>query len=226
MSLDQDWNAGGSALIPNTGKPGLRDILDPLHGLGSLTALKAILPDNRSSGQPARVTVGAARGKWRWHATSTLTGDDIMVVTPADAPTAGRWIREVGSYMNLALAIAFGTADAAILYMMPTGFELDLLSSAFEVTTSFTGGTDAAIGASSSQSGLSTKGDLLGGSGGDVLATLVSTGVKYKGTKGTKMGTPSARLVGGSTIRNDRIVDAFTAGVGIAHFAGNVLLTP
>jgi hypothetical protein len=226
MSLAQDWNSGGSALIPGTGKPGLRDLLSPLHGLSGLTALKAVPESESSDGAPARVLAGAARGGWRYHAASVLAGDDVMVVAPADGRTAGRWIREVGSYLDIALAFTFATLDAASLYALPTGFELDLLSSAWEIGTSMTGGTTPAIGISSGQTGLSTKGDILGGAAGDLTATLVSTGAKYKGTTGAKMGTPSARLVGGNGFRFDRIADAFAAGAGTAHIGAAVIVVP
>jgi hypothetical protein len=226
MSLASDWNSGGSALVPNNSKPGLRDILDPLHGASSLAALKAITPDNRSDGQLARVVSGAGAGPWRYSASSSLTGDDLLVATPADAPTAGRWLREFGSDVDLVLPADFNKADAAVLYTVPVGFRLYLGIPFWEVGTSWTGGASSAIGLSSSNAGLSTKGDLLGGASGDVAAGLLSTGAFAKGTIGAKMGKPAAVLSAGETIKFDRITSAFTAGAGNAHVPVLVAAVP
>jgi hypothetical protein len=124
--------------------------------------------------------------------------------------------------VHLKLAIAFGTADAAVLCTIPTGLNLQILSAYWEVTTSFTGGSSSAIGVSSDATDYSTKGDILGGATGDVLATLVSTGVKYKGgTIGAKFGTNGIVVVpAGKVIRFDRITSVFTAGAGFVHIAG------
>lgn len=124
---------------------------------------------------------------------------------------------------HLKLPIAFGTADAAILFTVPTltngAAALQIDSLYWEITTSFTGGASSAIGVSSSNTNFSTKGDLLGGASGDVAATLVSTGVTYKGgTLGTKFGSNGKiMLIAGDTIRFDRITSAFTAGAGYVH---------
>jgi hypothetical protein len=124
--------------------------------------------------------------------------------------------------VHLKLAIAFGTADATALFTMPTGLNLQVLSAFWEVTTSFTGGSSSAIGISSDDTDLSTKGDILGGATGDVLATLVSTGRLYKGgTLGAKFGTNGIVVVrSGKIIRFDRITSAFTAGAGFVHLSG------
>lgn len=124
---------------------------------------------------------------------------------------------------HLKLPISFATADAAVLFTVPTltnGASAIKLDSLFwEVTTSFTGGSSSAIGISSSSSLYNTKGDLLGGATGDVLATLVSTGGKLKtGTAGAKVvSTVKNYLVAGDTLRFDRIASVFTAGAGFLH---------
>lgn len=226
MSLARDWNSGGANAVPGASKPNLRDLMNAQHGQASLTALKALAPGERSDGMQCRATAGPAAGFWRWSAASTLTGDDLLVVNPADAPSAGRWHREVGSHVDLPLAFAFGTADAAVLYTVPAGFELAPGTLFWEVLADMTGGASSAIGLSSNNAGLSTKGDLLGGAAGDVAATLVAAGQKAKGTKGAKQGTPSAYLVGANTIRFDRITSLFTAGNGIAHVGVRVVVSP
>lgn len=197
-----------------------------LSPVANLAALKALASASRSDGMFARVLGTPGQGAWHYNAASTLTGDDTLVATPSDAPSAGRWIRNEGDSVDLALPVDFNKADAAVLYTVPAGFELAIETSFWEVAVAFTGGASSAIGLSSSNAGNSTKGDLLGGSGGDVAATLVATGQKAKGTKGTKVGAPSAYLVGGDTIRFDRITSAFTAGSGIAHVIVTVCVTP
>lgn len=129
---------------------------------------------------------------------------------------------------HLKLAIAFGTADAATLYTIPTGLKVEVERAYWEVTTSFTGGTSSAIGVSSANADYSTKGDILGGASGDVAATLVSTGRVYKGgTVGAKFGTNGmVVLVGGDVVRFDRITSAFTAGAGFVHLTGTLIETP
>jgi hypothetical protein len=88
----------------------------------------------------------------------------------------------------------------------------------WEVTTGFTGGSSSAIGISSSNStGHTTKGDLLGGSGGDVAATLVAG--YPSGTIGADIAA-GLMMVAADTVRFDRITSAFTAGAGAAHLVG------
>ena len=88
----------------------------------------------------------------------------------------------------------------------------------WEVTTGFTGGSSSAIGLNSSQSGHTTAGDVLGGSGGDVTALL--------GTAGIKEATIGADVAAGlvlraaETIKFNRITSNFTAGAGYAHVVG------
>jgi hypothetical protein len=123
-----------------------------------------------------------------------------------------------GETFALKLAIDYTLADAAVLYTVPANLpKIRIVSVFWEVTTAFTGGTSAAIGLSSSATGFTTKGMIHGGSSGDVLATLVA-GYKV-GTQGTGF-TSAPKVVvlpAGSTIRFDRITDAFTAGAGFVH---------
>lgn len=121
----------------------------------------------------------------------------------------------------LALPVDFTKADAAVLYTVPTGIRLSVGRSFWEVTTPFTGGSSSAIGLSSSNAAYNTKGDLLGGAAGDVLAGLTAG---FKGTIGAKVASQGVIvLVGGDTIRFDRIVSAFTAGAGLAHIPVQLL---
>lgn len=121
----------------------------------------------------------------------------------------------------VALPVTFATADAAVLFTLPTGYRAIVGRCLWEVTTAFTGGTSSAIGLSSSNASYTTKGDLLGGASGDVLAGL-TTG--FKGTTGAKLATQGlVVLAAGDTIRFDRITSVFTAGAGLAHVTLHLL---
>jgi hypothetical protein len=180
----------------------------------TLAALKALDVTEHFHGERFMVGVNT----YYYHSTSALTGDDIFVVAPTTG--AGRYLLAPGAGFDIAVAIAFGTADAAILATVPTGARLMIGRNYWEVTADFTGGSSSAIGLSSSATGFSTKGDLLGGSGGDVAATLVASAVYAPGTVGAK--SPSI-LKAASTVRFDRITSAFTAGTGFAHIVGVTL---
>jgi len=118
----------------------------------------------------------------------------------------------------LNLAISSATANGAVLFTVPDGHYLRINRAWWNVQTGFTGGSSSAIGLSSSNSAYSTAGDILGGSSGDVAATLVSTGGGQKGgTIGAKFGSNGVVVLGpGDTIKFDRITSAFTAGSGYA----------
>ncbi len=189
--------------------------------VADLTALKAIAAANRYTGMVAMVQADGSL--WRFAAASTLTGDDMLVAAPAAG--TGKWIR-VDKSVDITAEVTKDTADAAVLYTVPAGFVLGLGVPWQHVTTSWTGGSSSAIGCSSSNAGLSTKGDLLGGATGDVAAGLLSTGAYAKGTVGAKIGKPGAVLVGGETILHDKITSAFTAGAGVDHFPVTVLVAP
>ena len=171
-----------------------------------------------------------------WHPTSEVTADDQLVIIPDDrnmavdtalaANLAGRWLAVPGQVVNLAFPITKDTADAAVLYTMPTGARLAVQDLFWEVTTAFTGGSSSAIGVSTtktSPTNWSTKGDLLGGSGGDVEATLI-VGAHIAGTIGTDMDTLAkargASWVAADLFRFDRITSAFTVGAGYVHVRG------
>jgi hypothetical protein len=132
--------------------------------------------------------------------------------------------------IHLRLAIAFTTADAAVLYTVPTGVKIEVDKVYWQIATSFTGGSSSAIGVSSANAAYNTKGDLLGGASGDVAAVVISTGSPYKGTVGAKMAkavagtTAVVVLVAGDTIRFDQVTSTFTAGAGFVHLTGTLLV--
>jgi hypothetical protein len=194
--------------------------------VATVAALKA-LDDVADLVHGNEVTVDADGSRWRFHSTSALTGDDILVVTPTATAyaSAGRWLRAVGR-TTLYLPFTFATADGATLLTVPTGCALKLDSAHWKITTGFTGGSSSAIGVDSSID--TTAGDLLGGSGGDVAATLVAGIVA--GTVGTVMDTDaelhSKILPAGATVRLQRITSAFTAGAGAVGLVVDILAHP
>ncbi len=191
--------------------------------VASLTELKAIPANRRDAGMLAVNTTDGSR--WRFHGTSALTGDDILVVAPSAG--SGRWLRDLGA-AELAMPIAFGTADAAVLLTVPAGCLLKIDEFAWKVSANWTGGSSSAIGVSSSnKTSLTTKGDLLGGATGDVEATLVAaSGLCAMGTIGAGYDTLAKRRplwIPTETIRFDRITSAFTAGTGFVLAAATIL---
>ena len=186
--------------------------------VATMAALRALSdPGDLVHGNECRVDADGS--EWVFHSTSTLTGDNLLVATP-DATayaSAGRWLRKTG-YVDLAMAIAHGTADAAVLATLPTGARLFVQGGYWEVTTGFTGGSSSAIGLNSSQSGHTTAGDVLGGSGGDVTALLGTAGIK-EATIGADVAAGMV-LRAAETIKFNRITSNFTAGAGYAHVVG------
>lgn len=162
--------------------------------------------------------------RYVWNATSVLTADDIFVIAPTVGAT-GRYLLAPGYVFDLSIAIAFGTADAAVLATLPTSMYALIGRSYWEVTADWTGGSSSAIGVSSGQAPNSTKGDLLGGASGDVLATLVASAVRTLGTVGAKV-AGGILLKPTNTVRFDRVTSAFTAGTGNVHLVGQVVANP
>jgi len=129
----------------------------------------------------------------------------------------------LGAYKHLKLPIAFGTANSAVLFTVPTlpngCAGLYIGRAWWEVTTSFTGGASSAIAITTSNTNYNATGALLGGAG-EVAATLVSTGAKYKpGTLGASYAATNGIIVlaTADTIVFQRVTSAFTAGAGFVH---------
>lgn len=225
--IPNELGEGGSHLAPSgSGEPSLLTLLRRGFKtvgavVATMAALKAVIADEREEGQVRLVTADGSR--WRFASASTLAGDDLLVVSPTAG--TGKWLR-VDTFVDLVLPFTFATTDAEVLWTVPAGWRVKLLVPFWKIGTSLTGGVASAIGLSSSNAGLNTKGDMLGGAAGDVAAGLLSTGAFAKGTIGTKALTPGAVLIGGETILFDRITSAFTAGAGDAHVPIGVLLAP
>lgn len=183
-------------------------------GVADKTALKGIAAASRHDGM--LVMVRADGSLWRFVAASTLSSDEAEELAIEPSAGAGCWLRADKAAV-LKLPIGFGTADGAAILTVPAGFVLRLTGFPFwDITTSFTGGSSSAIGVSTDVTGYDTKGDLLGGASGDVLAGLTA-GIRA-GTLGGELddhvGFQALALVEGDEIQFDRITSAFTAGAG------------
>lgn len=194
--------------------------------LALMKAEPTLSTNNASLMSPGRVERCRALNhqSYYWHETCALTGDDQLVITPTDrlaASLPGRWLAKPMSVIDLALPFTFATADGATLYTVPTGCYLRVVRGYWEITTACTGGSSSAIGLASDQTPHNTAGDLLGGSGGDVEATLV-VGDYIEGTVGADQAA-GIILKPGKLVTFERITSVFTAGAGNAHLICEVL---
>lgn len=183
--------------------------------VADVTALAAIAASARTDGM--HCVVQADNSIWVFASSSTAADTTASLVVTPGAGT-GRWIRS-GKSVNLKLAVSKDATDTAVLFTVPAGMRLRVDQALWEVTTPFTGGTSSAIGISSSNSGYSTKGDILGGSSGDLTTGL---GAGFSGTAGAKATGPIV-LIAADTIRFDRIASAFTAGAGFVHISATLI---
>lgn len=203
--------------------PDTRTAIAPrISSVATLTTLKAVTAKQRDHGQVKFVESNGSR--WYFHSTSELTGDDQLVVEPTSG--TGRWLLCPGT-VKLSLPITFSTADAAVLLTVPTGALMLLRKFYWTISADFTGGSSSAIGVSSTKTGFTTKGDLLGGATGDVAAALTLALSPADGTIGAKMDTVgelhTTLWKAADIIRFDRITSAFTAGTGTVSVVVDLL---
>lgn len=143
------------------------------------------------------------------------TRDQLATFPPAIAEAM---IGVSGTYNGtLTIPFTFATADAAVLYTVPSGYRMQIVDATWEPTVSFTGGAASAIGLKSSNAGYATAGDLLGGAAGDVAAGLTAVpATPFKRTVGAKIAA-GVWLIAADTIIFNRITSAFAAGAGNVH---------
>jgi hypothetical protein len=220
---------GGAGIVPGYPMPDGENLITYLRSalgqsvkpVASVAAIKAITAANRQAGTIVLNT--ADQSLWRFHATSALTGDDLLVITPTAGD--GRWLRLPGPAV-LSVAITYATANNAVLWTVPTGARIRPVDFYWGVTSSFTGGTVSAIGVSSNKANYTTAGDLLGGATGDVLATLAAAATPIFGTIGAGFDTVAKRRaiwLPTDNLKFNRITSAFTAGVGTVNVVCDVL---
>lgn len=194
--------------------------LGDISGL-SITQLKAlVLQDSLEDGRLVHLDTG---NTYKFDITSSLAADDQFVIAPANG--AGRYLLAEGYPFDLALPIAFGLADAAVLVTAPTSYIGLIGRSYWEITTNWTGGSSSTIGVSADTAPDDTQGDILGGAAGDLAATLVAAGGSLLGTIGANV-AGGIILKGGVAVQYDEITSAFTAGDGFAHLVGQTVSNP
>lgn len=180
----------------------------------------------KSDSADGQLAVDNATGKmWRFSAACALTGDNLVVAGSGSGN--GRWLLMPGKHV-IYLPITFATADAAVLWTVPTGAVFNLRSLFWKVTADFTGGASSAIGVSSTRTGFTTKGDLLGGAAGDVAAVLTAALSPNPGTIGAKIDAltnveMNALWFATHVIRFDQITSAFAAGSGSVGLSVDLL---
>ena len=189
-------------------------------------ALQGLAAKYRCDGQLAFVK--ADRSLWMYDAASALTTDAASELALEPTAGDGAWLRADHAFVAK-LPIAFGMADGATIWTIPEGFAVRATGLPYwEVTTAWTGGSSAAIGISSSRTGFTTAGDVLGGAAGDVLATLVAGIVA--GTVGTGFDSlaeiQAALFEEGDTFRYEEITSAFTAGAGFVCLPVHIATAP
>lgn len=213
--------------MPNYGETLARSVaLRISASVATLAALAAIPARDRDPGMLALVT--ADNSQWVFSSSSSAAdASQNLVVTPAAG--SGRWLRVPGT-LNLALPFTFATADAAVLFTVPTGALLLIRKLFWTITADFTGGSSSAIGVSSTKTGFTTKGDLLGGASGDVAATITAALSPANGTIGAKVDTVgelhTTLWKAADILRFDRITSAFTAGTGAVSVVADLLANP
>lgn len=227
-----EGGAGNVPKYPYRGEDGSEeDLVSLLRGarnriaaaVADLTALKAIAAADRAVGMIVHKQDDGSL--WRF-VSSSVTGDDIVIATPSAG--SNRWARMPGKAV-LSLAFTYATANNAVLWTVPTGCIFLPDEFFWTVSTTFAGGTSSALGVNSSKTSYTTAGDLLGGAGGDVAATLTAPTPVTKpifGTVGAGFDDIAKRrmaLVAGDTIKLNRIASAFTSGVGAVNIRGTLL---
>lgn len=212
-----DGGAGlsrGQKIRTASGDIYLKDILSSAHTeAATVAAAQALGADDRDGVILVRSTL-FGRGRFRWDADSTAndtSGQLSIRPTSIDSGDPGRWMRDEAAF-PLYVEATFATANNAVLYTVPTGFQLQLISRPFAtVTQSYASVGGAAFGLSSSNSAYNTAGDLFGGATGSLSAALAA-GIRA-GTIGAKLASQGlVVLVAGDTIKADVFTSTFEAG--------------
>jgi hypothetical protein len=205
------------------GEEATRRLSNLLDSVATKTTLKAVPSDRRHHGLIKMVEADGSL--WRFHSSSTAADtSENVVLTPSTG--SGRWLRLCGA-MNLALPFTFATADAVVLFTVPTGALMLVRKLFWTISADLTGGSSSAIGVSSTKTGFTTKGDLLGGASGDVAASLTAALSPANGTIGAKVDTVgelhTTLWKAADILRFDRITSAFTAGSGSVNAVVDLL---
>lgn len=215
-----NYDAAGNAMLAFASAGGATPV-------ATVALMQALSASQVTNGQIFHVLADGSL--WRYAAASVLTteaGGGPFLVATATTAAVGAFLRMASGPIDLQLPVTSATLDTAVLYTVPTGFRLRITVPFWSVSTTFTTSSAGAAALKSSNAGLATAGDILGGASGDLVATLVSTGAYAKGTVGVKIGKPAAVLSAGDTIIFNLIAGTYTAGAGIAHVPVEILLAP
>ncbi len=116
----------------------------------SITTLKQIPANKRVNGQVFQILTGDGQNTlWQWVDAATATGDDVLAITPSDAPSTGRFMRCPGAAM-LAVTFFATTPSGTALLTVPSATILQPLDFGVRVSRRFTGVASALAGLSSS----------------------------------------------------------------------------
>jgi hypothetical protein len=196
LRTDGNFLGAGAGIVPGSrsGKYGvnLPDVLDSIYAGYTKTAAIA-LPEKSLRG---RIWIDDQPYVWAPDCTVNDTSN-LLALRPtiiASASDPGRFVAELPEHV-LGLDFTHATADAAALFTVPTGCKLHLLAPWWDITTSMSGGSSSAIGVSSGKTGFTAKGCLLGGSAGDVAATLTAAASPALGTRGLLAAPAGSRIV-------------------------------
>ncbi len=211
----QGISRGSSAHDPYTGASfSLVDILNSVDADLTLAEAQALTLSDWAG------TINVGGKSYRWVAAS-LANDTTsqLAIRPTALSTiqAGRF-EFFGTTTLLGAAVTAATADLAVMFTVPVGFTLLVTPRCWwNNTIAWTGGTNAAIGASSSASAYSTAGDLQGGAGGDLTAAM-GTGYRAGSAIGTKIASGGlVILTAGDTVIYNKIASTYGAGAGILN---------
>jgi hypothetical protein len=234
MTVDQygipdQLGAAGAHLSPEggNGTPTLRDLLRsqaarlaPIQA--TRAALKTLDSASRSDGMFAYVSDGSV---WRYVDASVVSDTSgNFALTPDDNPTTGRWLRVPAGGLDISASFTAATADAAALITLPTNALALVRQGYWKVAVVGSGGATPTMGLSSNNAAYNTAGDLLGGAAGDGASVFGTLGIRA-GTIGAKTAA-GILLVGGNTIRLNKITSAFTTVSAEAHLVVDLLANP
>lgn len=214
----------------NYGDNAAREVSKRIHAqVADLATLKQTPPNQRVGNQ--MVFVQADQTVWYFDADATLTGDDVLVVTPASG--TGRWLRKPGTAM-LAIPFFATTPTGTTLLTVPTGCILAPREFGYRVSAIFTGASNAALAFSSSNHpGHTGAANFVGSLVATQLnqlfsATANGTGIDFQmapiGTTFTTIAERRTWMKPGDTIRADIIGAQFATGAGQLLVACDILL--
>lgn len=193
--LPDDFLDGGVGLINDGSDVTVAKVLRGLLNTTTVTGDDLLAASASNGTLGGRHLVG---GKWfRWDAESTVNDDTYLVAIKPDEIDSGDPGRFVVDQpvVDLVMPFTYATGDRTAMFEVPAGVYLIPMAIWWNITTNMSGGSSSAIGVSSSKTGFTAKGSLLGGAVGDVAATLTAAASPTRGTPGSRTYVGASRLV-------------------------------